>query len=355
MIDFERLNELIYSFRITARNKKYERALPVRKDSSDVLRVRFWYEGLKIRSRLNSAYKLEQYFEPESFKKSDGIASNRCKWQRYASGRHIPQDSLVTKVELKVPGSRQELEHPLWAVIRRMPSQATISEEFLKRLKPDVQAALFEPIGGVDVYWQRVKTNSVLLAKLERIASLDALAGLTWLLRESLIKGQRKVSLDLVRSIYDVLLMSGVEWQSRGLASPLLEHFAKNILTMTAPMHLRFHMSERQMFEASSWLNLVVYQTAEGKKLRELSWRQRVRIMRKLLAGNTGYDIVHAVSPVYVPDATHGEVPHAVIADLFYAEKCRAWGQQCLLSGAQGKFPPAEFRLFRRKANLEDA
>jgi len=92
----------------------------------------------------------------------------------------------------KYQGSLQELQHPLWAILKHQPSRTTLSEAFLQRLKPDVQAVLFEPVGGIEVYWQRARVTVVLMRKLERIASLDALAALTWLLREAIAQGGHK-------------------------------------------------------------------------------------------------------------------------------------------------------------------
>jgi len=94
-----------------------------------------------------------------------------------------------------VPGSLQELQHPLWAILKHQPSRATMSEVFLQQLKPDVQAVLFEPVGGIEVYWQRARVTIVLMRKLERIASMDALAALTWLLREAIAQGNHKTGL----------------------------------------------------------------------------------------------------------------------------------------------------------------
>ncbi|NWD56708.1 hypothetical protein HX878_18385 [Pseudomonas veronii] len=88
MTEFQRINALLVSFRASMRNKNRRAAPPAKRDQADVLRVRYWYEGLRHRTGLATAYKLEQHFEPESFRKQDGITSNRCKWQRYAAGRH---------------------------------------------------------------------------------------------------------------------------------------------------------------------------------------------------------------------------------------------------------------------------
>jgi hypothetical protein len=342
--EFQRINALLMSFRAGMRNKQRRAAPPAKRDQADVLCVRYWYEGLRQRSGLATAYKLEQHFEPESFRKQDGITSNRCKWQRYAAGRHTPQAKLAARVDARVPGSLQELQHPLWAILKQQPSRATISGAFLQCLKPDVQAVLFEPVGGIEVYWQRARVTIVLMRKLERIASMDALAALTWLLREAIAQGSRKNTERLAHSIYTVLLMMGIEWQNRELAEPLLKLFAYRILPLGSPSHRRFCMSGKDMLEYSAALNLIVYQTTEGRR-RSLTWLQRVHIMRRLLAGMTGFDVVHALAPQYIPAGT--DVPAEVMHRLEQDERWRQWGWSSINSVQPEPFPPAELLIAR--------
>ncbi|PBX09383.1 hypothetical protein CJT86_26745 [Pseudomonas aeruginosa] len=308
--------------------------------------MRYWYEGLRQRTGLATAYKLEQHFEPESFRKQDGITSNRCKWQRYAAGRHTPQAKLAARIDARVPGSLQELQHPLWAILKHQPSRTTLSEAFLQRLKPDVQAVLFEPVGGIEVYWQRARVTVVLMRKLERIASLDALAALTWLLREAIALGCRKHTERLARSLYTVLLMMGIEWQNRELAEPLLKLFAQRILPLGSPPHRRFCMSGKDMLECSAALNLIVFQTTDGRR-RSLTWLQRVHIMRRLLAGMTGFDVVHALAPQYI--AVGADVPETVMLRLEQDERWRQWGWSSINSVQPEPFPPPELLISRRE------
>ena len=347
MTEFQRINALLISFRASMRNRKRRANPPAKRDQADVLRVRYWYEGLRQRTGLATAYKLEQHFEPESFRKQDGITSNRCKWQRYAAGRHTPQAKLAARVDARVPGSLQELQHPLWAILKHQPSRTTLSEVFLQHLKPDVQAVQFEPVGGIEVYWQRAKVTVVLMRKLERIASLDALAALTWLLREAIAQGNLKSAEQLAHSIYTVLLIMGIEWQNRGLAEPLLTLFAQRILPLGSPPHRRFGMSGKDMLECSAALNLIVYQTTEGRR-RALTWLQRVHIMRRLLSGMTGVDVVHALAPQYLPVGV--DVPAEVIHRLEQDERWRQWGWSSINSAQPEPFPPPELLISRREA-----
>ncbi|AOE85917.1 hypothetical protein [Pseudomonas sp. TCU-HL1] len=324
--------------------------MATKRDAADVLRVRYWYEGVRQRTGLDTAYALEQHFEPESFSRrpSDGKPSHRCKWQRYTDGRHTPQTRLAEWVDARLPGSLQELRHPLWDVLKRKPARGTRNEAFLQRLKPDVLAVLYQPVDGIEVYWQRAAVTRVLIAKLERLASLDALAALVWLLYEALAQDNSKRAERLVRSIYAVLLMRGIWWQERQLAGPLLELFARRILPLSAPPHLHFGMSAEDLVKASTGLNLIVHHTSAGKRP-GLEWRQRVRIMRGLLAGNTGLDVVHAMAPVYMPAPDEPDIPRTVLDDLLHQERLRAWGWACINSGRPEPFPPADvYKVGRR-------
>ena len=338
------------SFRASMRNKRRRVSPPAKRDQADVLRVMYWYEGLRQRTGLATAYKLEQHFEPESFRKQDGITSNRCKWQRYAAGRHTPQAKLAARVDARVPGSLQELQHPLWAILKQQPSRTTMSEAFLQKLKPDVQAALFEPVGGIEVYWQRARVTIVLMRKLERIASMDALAALTWLLREAIVQGSCKNTERLAHSIYTVLLIMGIEWQNRELAVPLLKLFAQRILPLGSPPHRRFCMSGEDMLECSAALNLIVYQTTDGRR-RSLTLLQRVHIMRRLLAGMTGFDVVHALAPRYIPVGI--DVPAEVLHRLDQDERWRQWGWSSINSAQPEPFPPPELLISRSETREE--
>lgn len=301
--------------------------------------MRYWYEGLRKRSGLATACKLEQHFEPKSFRKQDGITSNRCKWQRYAAGRHTLQATLATLVDFRVPGSLQELQHPLWAILKQQPSRITMSEAFLQRLKPDMQAVLLEPVGGIEVYWQPAIATVVLMRKLERIASMDALAALTWLLREAIAQGSPKNTERLADSIYTVLLIMGIEWQNPELAVPLLKLFAQRILPLCSPPHRRFCMSGKDMPECSSALNLIVYQTTDGRR-RSLTWLQRVHSMRRLLSWYDGHGCDACLGPLYIPVGI--DVPAEVSHRLDQDKRWRQWGWSSINSAQPEPFPPPE-------------
>ncbi|MGE8398820.1 MAG: hypothetical protein ACN6P0_09205 [Pseudomonas capeferrum] len=164
------------------------------------------------------------------------------------------------------------------------------------------------------------------------------------MLREAIVQGNRKNTERLARSIYTALLIMGIEWQNRELAEPLLKLFAQRILPLGSPPHRRFCMSGQDMLECSAALNLIMYQTTDGKR-RGLTWLQRVHIMRRLLAGMTGFHVVHALAPQYISAGTN--VPAEVIHRLEQDERCRQWGWSSINALQPEPFPPKSIWLPR--------
>lgn len=146
----------------------------------DVIRVRYWYEGLRQRTGYNTAYKLEQKFEPLTKNNADDRTSPRHKWNRYKTGKHTPtKASLLEKVEKACPGSTRELRHPLWEVFKQGDDCADNLDNWLLKLNPSIQAVVFKcmPKGcfGIPV---RKNFNQTVARKLIYLAGLDALTAL---------------------------------------------------------------------------------------------------------------------------------------------------------------------------------
>lgn len=104
MSDFQRVIQLYLDFASSTR-KYVGQEYPSWSESLRSLRIRYWYETLRQHTVLNTAYQLEQHFEPESFvRNADGsIQHYKNKWIRYEQGRHLPQAALLKRVEEKVP------------------------------------------------------------------------------------------------------------------------------------------------------------------------------------------------------------------------------------------------------------
>ena len=98
MSDIQRIIHLYMGFVSSMRNN-FGHEHPSWSESLRSLRIRYWYEALRERTGLNTAYQLEKHFEPESFaREADGsIRYYKNKWTRYEQGRHLPQSRLLKK------------------------------------------------------------------------------------------------------------------------------------------------------------------------------------------------------------------------------------------------------------------
>ncbi|MDP3668093.1 MAG: hypothetical protein Q8R69_00155 [Telluria sp.] len=172
---------------------------------------------------------------------------------------------------------------------------------------------------------------------------MDALAAITWLLREAVAQGNRESAGHLARSLYTVLLINGIEWQSRELSEPQLGLFSRRILPMGSPPHRCFCMSGQGMLDASVTLNFTVYQAAAVKR-RWLTWLQRVRVMCRLFTGDASFDVLHALAPHYLPDPHVESIPERVLIVLLRDEEWRRWVWKSITSSQPEAFPPAAFR-----------
>ncbi|UVJ44222.1 hypothetical protein NVV94_00980 [Pseudomonas sp. LS1212] len=92
---------------------------------------------------------------------------------------------------------------------------------------------------------------------------------------------------------------------------------------------------------ASARLNLLIYQTDQGHK-RNLSWLQRVKIMRRLLKGDFGMDVQFAMAPQFdLNDEL--DIPEDILKNYRRAARLREWGWEQIMNGEA--FPPTELIL----------
>ncbi|HDP4811130.1 hypothetical protein [Pseudomonas aeruginosa] len=345
MSDFKRIKEIYISFAESVRTSFDENNF-AEIETIDTLRVRYWYEELRMRTGLETALDMEYYFEKESFKRNakGAVAWYRNKWSRYVNGQHVPKGKTLRRVEAREHGSTRELYLPLWEVLDVSNTRVMQDDSFLRRLDPEIQAAIWvRSSSGMLTYYGRADITQVLLEKLERRASLDALACLTWLLRESSMLGDSENALKISRSLYNVLLMLSIELHARKTGLPLLGLFIRDILPLGLEPHLKMWMVENDFMQASAHLNLLVYNTEHGYK-RSLSWPQRVKVMQRLLKGDFGLDVQFAMAPQFdLNDETN--TPAVVVKNYWRATRLREWGWEQIANGRCEKFPPSELML----------
>ncbi|WP_375739493.1 hypothetical protein [Pseudomonas boanensis] len=179
----------------------------------------------------------------------------------------------VEMVEKNAPGSMRIFYHPFWEVLDFDNEKVMEGEGFLNRLSAVLQVVLFraEQV-GIFKYMERTPVNRTLLKKLEFIADLDALACLTWLLREA-TENKCSSTGDIGRSLHKVLTMMVFELHALKIGFPLLQHFIDRVLPLALPRHHRMASTPLDYMLASSVLNELSFNIKDSPKT--LDWKSR--------------------------------------------------------------------------------
>lgn len=149
------------------------------------------------------------------------------KFMEYSRGTHVPRAAVVDQVELMVPRSRRELEHPLWLVLRAdEPVRKQIST-WLRQLDPEIQRIVISPINQLSA-----STSRHTLGALERRASMDSLAALTMLLRLGYEEGNSEWVWLYAHAIFRTLLMMWPYFQRRTIAAGVFQLYAERIFCL---------------------------------------------------------------------------------------------------------------------------
>lgn len=342
MSDFKRISEIYSDFAESLRKEIPENSNP-RSNAVEMLALSYWFEGLRERTGLKTAYGLELYFEKESFQRNSNgtIRHYRSKWSRYEQKLISPKAKTLSKVELLAPGSSRDLNHPLWTLMKLIIKKRRIDfDGYFRSLSTDVQLVLFRD--GGDMFWgcsQREPTTQLLLEKLERRASLDSLSALIAIVVEAGHLGRRSLAVKAASSLHKVLLMLAIELQARGVAVGLIDWLAVNVLPLGAPAHLQVWMTGTDYIHASAHLNTMVYQHPQ-RRGKSLPWKQRTKLMLKLIAGNMGFDVMHAMRPQYELRTDIGDIAVDLVDEFNKQSALRTWGWMCIFDGTPQVMPP---------------
>lgn len=346
MSNFDRIFNIYSAFSHEMRNDFCEKNVSGR-DLIKMLRVRYWYEGLRQRTKLISAYALERHFEAESFQKNSNgtIRHYRSKWSGYHKNINTPKSKTLKRVELLAPGSTRELEHPLWEIMLHTDQKHIDTDLYMRKLSVDVQTVIFSSgFSGLSAYSNREAITQRLLDKLERRASLDCLACLICLVLEVTEQKRNLTAVKVAHTLHNVLLMVGIELQARKVALPLLDWVIEHILSLGVMPHLRVWMTGSDYVHASAYLNLMVYQN-EKRRGKCLEWSQRVKVMQRLIHGHMGMDVEYAMTPQFELRSDLDDIPAELVKDFNRASALRIWGWDCILEGRSEHFPPVELFL----------
>lgn len=298
----------------------------------DSLRTRCWYESQKQRYGLSGPAEMERRLEPDAVKyDADGrMRYSTNKWGRFRDGGPISQ-RIVEKVEENAPGSMRIFQHPLWEVLDLQNVKIMEGDGLLSRLSAELQVVLFkaEQI-GIFKYMERAPVNRTLLKKLELIADLDALACLTWLLREA-AENKCDSAQAIGVSLHKVLTMMALELHALKIGLPLLQHFIDRVLPLALPRYHRMASTPLDYICASGVLNELAFNIKGSPKA--LDWESRVRNMRGLLHGKSGFDVLLAMGLHTELDDKFPWTPARVIKELESMAWSRSYGWTNLLYG----------------------
>lgn len=342
MSDFKRIVEIYSDFADSLREEIPENSNP-RNNTVEMLALRYWFEGLKQRTGLKTAYALELHFEKESFRRNINgtIRHYRSKWSRYEQNLISPKAKTLSRVEILAPGSTRELHHPLWTLMRLIIKKKKFDfDDYFRTLATEIQLVLFSD--GSDSFCnsqRREPTTQILLEKLERRASLDSLSALIALLVEADHQGRRPFAIKAAGSLHKVILILAMELQGRGVAVCLIDWLAMNVLPLGAPAHLQVWMTSTDYIHASAHLNTMVYQHPQ-RRGRSLPWKQRTKVMLKLLAGDMGLDVMHAMRPQFALRTGVEDITADLIEEFKKTSALRTWGWECILDGTPQVMPP---------------
>lgn len=142
-----------------------------------------WYEAVRERCGVETAYAFEKLFWPNSFRRSGGETQRPCKADRYKRGLRRPDRKSALDVERRYPGTLKWLELPLWLVMDDRRWTQRELERIITNERPDLIRRL-RPNGNsespylltLDSLWREgnVRALTVLLALL-RYAKLRGL------------------------------------------------------------------------------------------------------------------------------------------------------------------------------------
>lgn len=320
---------------------KFELAAPsARRDQTDVLRCVFWHHGLRRHVKASSAYRLEQLFEPESFKTLDKIRRNRNKWQTYAKGQHIPSLGLVEKVEQRVPGSSKDLNHVLWQILRLKEPLSKNREKWLSQLQPSLTTLIVTsgdgPFGQGKI---RPSVDKRLLNRIEQQTSVDALAYMTILFLEAVEGEQQELAFDIAKKLFDMLMMMGVELEQRKIGLALFDLYVERIFKKVTWKNGQFIWEEIDFLAYAGTLNLYAFKNKSTKKT-SLSWSERVKNMRQVLQGRLGLDLKYALAPLYLSSPVDAELREQEQLAYQRQQNLKKWGWNCINENVQGRYPP---------------
>ncbi|MCG9116867.1 hypothetical protein LH428_13610 [Laribacter hongkongensis] len=301
-----------------------------------VLKVRYWYEGVRLRTGEQSAYGLEKRFEPQKINKDGDKQAPPKKWPRYKSGKVVPCREMVTAIEKAVPGSLKELNSPLWKILLVEKMTIRRVERYIDLLEPNVRKSMHR--------WRKAKVdgtrNNVWYGQgraLVRKGSLDALAALVLMWEIYRYEGRYEDMRTLAELIYKCMLIAGESFWHRGVATEFFEVFNAKVFSRTIWENGKCELDTEVFEHGISMLNDALSNVVDEGALQSSDDIHRVK--QRLMYGEKGFDCRFGFSIPVVPEwmdgpPTRSQYQHGMIRLLQWL-----WGWTHLRTQTMGRFP----------------
>jgi len=209
--------------------QKNKQKIPRSLDPIQILRVRYWYEGVRIRLGYTQAKQIENHFRAKldpNFLEKDPSG----KWSRYKLGKNTPLAGLIENVNREADGSAMEINHILWDVISLHETDVVTIDTWLNQLNgTEVGNIVFQPKLRDLGQWEPInKLSSPHFRKLLEVGNFDSLAALVLYWHKAKING-RGDQQPLAYTIFELLLIFGYELDRRKLLNEFFEVFRVKI------------------------------------------------------------------------------------------------------------------------------
>lgn len=174
---------------MAASNQQRGRGRPKRHEV-DVLFTRLWFDGVKAKSRLRSAYAIERLLEPHLVRQGPDGLIRPCKWDGYEAGRRVPtgtrgEPSPVDLAEARYPGTAKLFNSPLHALLRDSTDSMEWVLNQLQGLPPKLRRLLYEPKAARGVAPKLKSFDLDLAQQLANAGGFDALVASVLLMRRA--------------------------------------------------------------------------------------------------------------------------------------------------------------------------
>lgn len=174
---------------MVASNQQRGRGRPKRHEV-DVLFTRLWFDVVKAKSRLRSAYAIERMLEPDLVRQGPDGLIRPCKWDGYEAGRRVPtgkpgEISPVDLAEARYPGTAKFFNSPLHTLLRDSTGSMDWILSQLQGLPPKLRRLLFEPKVARGLPPKLKSFDLSLAQQLASVGGFDALVASVLLMRRA--------------------------------------------------------------------------------------------------------------------------------------------------------------------------